>query len=172
MHVWIWYQNSPGKSTPNSDIKCPRRYSHSYIFFTKHYNRRRGFHRGGLFLLFRCRCWVAFLVQGSPWRESRVLAHLVSDDTERFLKNVTSITIYSMYVCRWLNHSSMSFGFVRPKCLDFQSISIPKIRLIRLELHNPGSEYPATVAEVLCEDCLGPRPRQRRPEGFATAHML
>ena len=109
-----------------------------------------------MFLLFRCRCWVAFLVQGSPWRESRVLAHLVS----------------AMYVCRWLNHSSMSFGFVRPKCLDFQSISIPKIRLIRLELHNPGSEYPATVAEVLCEDCLGPRPRQRRPEGFATAHML
>ena len=125
-----------------------------------------------MFLLFRCRCWVAFLVQGSPWRESRVLAHLVSDDTERFLKNVTSITIYSMYVCRWLNHASMSFGFVRPKCLDFQSISIPKIRQIRLELHNPGSEYPATVAEVLCEDCLGPRPRQRRPEGFATAHML
>lgn len=24
--------------------------------------------------LFRCRCWVAFLVQGSPWRERRVLA--------------------------------------------------------------------------------------------------
>lgn len=93
-------------------------------------------------------------------------AHFVSDDSEKFFENVTLIAIYSMYMCRWLNNSSMFFAFVLPKCLHFQSIAIPKIRLIRLELHDPGSEYPATVAEVLCEDCLGPRPRQRRPEGF------